>query len=106
MNDKNTNTFHPNEQITARELLAAMFARIDFQLVYVVIAFSINAGMTFFIAYMTYRYLEFDVWTAIPAIGWTFVSIFFTLLVTVLPEKWNWYALVCAIGNYGLIQIL
>ena len=95
-----------HQELTARELLAAMFARIDFQLVYVVIAFSINAGMTFFIGYMTYRYLEFDVWTAIPAIGWTFISIFFTLLVTVLPEKWNWYALVCAIGNYGLIQIL
>ena len=95
-----------HQPATVAEHFAAMFARINFKVVYIVIAFTINAGMTLFIAYTTYQYLRFDVWTAIPAIGWTFISIFFTLLVTVLPEKWSWYAIVCAFGNLGLIQLL
>ena len=106
MNDKNTNTFHPNEQITARELLAAMFARINFKLVYIVIAFTINAAMTLFIAYTTYQYWQYDAWAVIPAIGWTSASAFYTLLVTILPEHLSWYAMVCAFGNLGLIQLL
>lgn len=95
-----------HQPATVAEHFAAMFARIDFHLVFMVSAFAINAAMALFITYTTYLYLKFDVWTAIPAIGWTFISVFYTLLVTVLPETWSWYAIVCAIGNYGLIQIL
>ncbi len=106
MNDKDTNTFHPNEQITARELLAAMFAKIDFKLVYIVVAFVINGMMSGFIIFTTYHYIQYDAWAAIPAVGWSFASLFFTFLVAALPDDWHWYAIVCAFGNLGLIQLL
>ena len=95
-----------HQPATVAEHFAAMFARINFKVVYIVIAFTINAGMTLFIGFTTIKYLQYDAWAAIPAIGWTFASVFFTLLVTVLPEKWSWYAIVCAFGNLGLIQLL
>ena len=95
-----------HQPATVAEHFAAMFARIDFKVVYIVIAFTINAGMTLFIGFTTIKYLQYDAWAAIPAMGWTFASVFFTLLVTVLPEKWSWYAIVCAFGNLGLIQLL
>ena len=106
MNNKSNTNFPINQPLTARELLAAMFARIDFHMVFMVTAFAINAGMTLFIGFTTIKYLQYDAWAAIPAMGWTFASVFFTLLVTVLPEKWSWYAIVCAFGNLGLIQLL
>ena len=106
MNNKSNTNFPINQPLTARELLAAMFARIDFHMVFMVTAFAINAGMTLFIGFTTIKYLQYDAWAAIPAMGWTFASVFFTLLVTVLPEKWSWYAIVCAFGNIGLIQLL
>ena len=43
---------------------------------------------------------------AIPAVGWSFASLFFTFLVAALPDDWHWYAIVCAFGNLGLIQLL
>ena len=95
-----------HQPATVAEHFAAMFARINFKVVYIVIAFTINAGMTLFIGFTTIKYLQYDAWAAIPAMGWTFASVFFTLLVTVLPEKWSWYAIVCAFGNLGLIQLL
>ena len=95
-----------HQPATVAEHFAAMFARIDFHMVFMVTAFAINAGMTLFIGFTTIKYLQYDAWAAIPAIGWTFASVFFTLLVTVLPEKWSWYAIVCAFGNLGLIQLL
>ena len=106
MNNKSNTNFPINQPATARELLAAMFARIDFHMVYMVTAFAINAGMTLFIGFTTIKYLQYDAWVAIPAIGWTSASVFFTLLVTALPERWSWYAIVCAFGNLGLIQLL
>ena len=106
MNNKSNTNFPINQPLTARELLAAMFARIDFKVVFMVTAFAINAGMTLFIGFTTIKYLQYDAWAAIPAMGWTSASVFFTLLVTALPEKWSWYAIVCAFGNLGLIQLL
>ena len=106
MNNKSNTNFPINQPLSARELLAAMFAKIDFKVVYIVIAFTINAAMTLFIAYTTYQYWQYDAWAAIPAVGWTFASAFFTLLVAALPDEWSWYAMVCAFGNIGLIQLL
>ena len=106
MNNHSNANLPVHQPATARELLAAMFAKIDFKVVYIVLAFTINAGMTLFIAYTTYQYWQYDPWAAIPAVGWTFASAFFTLLVAALPEDWHWYAMVCAFGNLGLIQLL
>ena len=104
---KHSNANLPIHQpATVAEHFAAMFAKIDFQLVFMVSAFAINAGMTLFIGYTTFKYLQYDAWAAIPAVGWTSASVFFTLLVTILPEHLSWYAIVCAFGNLGLIQLL
>ena len=106
MNNHSNANLPVHQPATARELLAAMFAKIDFKVVYIVLAFTINAGMTLFIAYTTYQYWQYDPWASIPAVGWTFASAFFTLLVAALPEHLSWYAMICAFGNLGLIQLL
>ena len=106
MNNKSNTNFPINQPATVAEHFAAMFARIDFHMVFMVTAFAINAGMTLFIGFTTFKYLQYDAWAAIPAVGWTFASAFFTLLVAALPEDWHWYAMVCAFGNLGLIQLL
>ena len=91
---------------TVADYLAAKFAKLDPMLIYRLCCFVVCASISGFIAFMALVYAQNNLWASIPAWGWLFVSLYYLMLTSIVPDDWAWLLLLLVVGDVGLIQVL
>ena len=103
---KHFRTVHASTPSTLADYLAAKFAKLHPMLIYRVCCFVVCATISGFIGFTAVVYAQYDAWAAIPAWGWLFVSLYYLILISVVPDDWAGMLLLLVVGDMGLIQVL
>lgn len=91
---------------TLADYLAAKFAKFTPMFMYRLCCFVVCATISGFIGFTAVVYAQYDAWAAIPAWGWLFVSLYYLILISVVPDDWAGMLLLLVVGDMGLIQVL
>ena len=91
---------------TLAHYLAAKFSKLTPMLMYRLCCFVVCATISGFIGFTAVVYAQYDAWAAIPAWGWLFVSLYYLILISVVPDDWAGMLLLLVVGDIGLIQVL
>ena len=97
---------HSTTPVTLAEYFAAKFAKLDPMLIYRLCCFTVCALISGFIGFTAFIYAQHDAWASIPAWGWLFVSLYYLILISIVPDDWAWLLLILVIGDLGLVQVL
>ena len=103
---KHFRTVHASTPSTLADYFAAKFAKLHPMLIYRVCCFVVCATISGFIGFTAVVYAQYDAWAAIPAWGWLFVSLYYLILISVVPDDWAGMLLLLVVGDIGLIQVL
>ena len=91
---------------TLADYLAAKFAKLTPMFLYRLCCFTVCASISAFIGFTAFIYVQHNAWASIPAWGWLFMSLYYLMLISVVPDNWAWLLLVLVIGDLGLVQVL
>ena len=91
---------------TLADYLAAKFAKLTPMFLYRLCCFAVCASISGFIAFMALVYAQNNLWASIPAWGWLFMSLYYLMLISVVPDDWAGLLLLLVVGDVGLIQVL
>ena len=91
---------------TLADYLAAKFAKLTPMFLYRLCCFAVCASISGFIAFTAFLYVQHNAWASIPAWGWLFISLYYLILISIVPDDWAWLLLLWVVGDFGLIQVL
>ena len=91
---------------TLAHYLAAKFSKLTPMFLYRLCCFAVCASISGFIAFMALVYAQNNLWASIPAWGWLFISLYYLMLTSIVPDDWAWLLLLLVVGDVGLIQVL
>lgn len=91
---------------TLAEYLAAKFAKLTPMFLYRLCCFAVCASISAFIGFTAFLYVQHNAWASIPAWGWLFISLYYLILISIVPDDWAWLLLLWVVGDFGLIQVL
>ena len=95
-----------NTRMTLAEYFAMKFAAIDWNKVYRIACFICCLSMTGLIALATVINLMKDPFGGIQSVGWLAASLFYTIMVTLVPEDKGLLMWLFIVGNCGLLQLI
>ena len=91
---------------TVAHYLAAKFSKLTPMFLYRLCCFVVCASISAFIGFTAFIYAQHNAWASIPAWGWLFVSLYYLMLTSIVPDDWAWLLLLLVVGDVGLIQVL
>lgn len=91
---------------TLADYLAAKFAKLTPMFLYRLCCFAVCASISAFIGFTAFIYVQHNAWASIPAWGWLFISLYYLMLMSIVPDDWAWLLLLWVVGDFGLIQVL
>ena len=97
---------HSLTQSTLAHYLAAKFSKLTPMFLYRLCCFVVCASISAFIGFTAFIYAQHNAWASIPAWGWLFVSLYYLILISVVPDDWAGMLLLLVVGDNGLIQVL
>ena len=91
---------------TLADYLAAKFSKLTPMFLYRLCCFVVCASISAFIGFTAFIYVQHNAWASIPAWGWLFISLYYLMLMSIVPDDWAWLLLLLVVGDVGLIQVL
>ena len=91
---------------TLAHYLAAKFSKLTPMFLYRMCCFVVCASISAFIGFTAFIYAQHNAWASIPAWGWLFVSLYYLMLTSIVPDDWAGLLLLLVVGDVGLIQVL